>query len=95
MSKIEELIDSEEWTAARREINAALKKHPDDHWLLTRLGLTYYEQHRYQKALEIEEKALKISPECPLVLWDYAGTLQMLDQHKKSIKVFQKIMYYP
>jgi hypothetical protein len=40
-SKIEKLIDVEDWPSARKEIISEIKRHPDDHWLLTRLSLTY------------------------------------------------------
>jgi hypothetical protein len=42
MSKeIETLIEMEDWKGARQLIRVALRKEPDSHWLLTRLGLTY------------------------------------------------------
>jgi tetratricopeptide (TPR) repeat protein len=91
-SKIENLIDLEDWPSARKEIIAEIKCHPDDHWLLTRLSLTYYEERNYKKALEIVEQAYKLAPNCPLVLWDYAGTLQMLDRHKEAIKLYNTII---
>lgn len=90
-TEIEELIEKEEWEAARKVIQKSLSETPDDHWLLTRLGLTYYEQRNYKKALEIHEQAFSYNPKCPLVLWDYAGTLQMLEEHKKAILLFKKI----
>jgi hypothetical protein len=58
MSKeIEKLIDAEEWKAARKLIRAALRNEPDCHWLITRLGLTYYEERKYRKALYYDTKA--------------------------------------
>jgi predicted Zn-dependent protease len=93
MSKaIEKLIDAEDWKGARRLIRAALRKEPDDHWLLTRLGLTYYEEHNYKKALFYETQALKLAPKCPLVLWDYAGTLEMLGRDKEAIAIYRKLV---
>jgi tetratricopeptide (TPR) repeat protein len=91
-NKIEELIEKEDWPEARKEILSKLEKDPEDHWLLTRLGLTYYEERDYEKALKIEEMAYRIAPHCPLVLWDYAGTLQMLGRHKEAIKVYRRIL---
>jgi hypothetical protein len=32
-------------------IRAVLRKEPDSHWLLTRLGLAYCEERNYKKAL--------------------------------------------
>jgi len=93
MSKeIEELIDAENWKGARQLIRAALRKEPDSHWLLTRLGLTCYEERNYEKALFYEAQALRLAPRCPLVLWDYAGTLDMLGQNRKSIAIYRKLI---
>jgi len=93
MSKeIEELIDAENWKGARQLIRAALRKEPDSHWLLTRLGLTCYEEHNYEKALFYEAQALRLAPRCPLVLWDYAGTLDMLGQNRKAIAIYRKLI---
>ncbi len=89
---IEDCIAHEQWEAARRLIEEALTDMPESHWLLTRLGLTYYEQFDYRKALEIAEKALAIAPDCPLVLWDYAGSLEMLDRPQEAIAVYQKLI---
>jgi tetratricopeptide (TPR) repeat protein len=91
-NKIEILIDQEKWSGARKAILAALKQCPEDHWLLTRLGLTHYEERNYKKALEIEEKAVKLAPNCPLVLWDFAGSLQALERHGEAIKIYRRII---
>ncbi len=91
-NKIEELIAKEDWPAARNEILFELEQHPADHWLLTRLGLTYYEERNYEKALDIVEQAYTIAPKCSLVLWDYAGTLQMLGRHEEAIKLYRRII---
>jgi tetratricopeptide (TPR) repeat protein len=91
-SKIEALIEAEDWPSARRAIRAELRSSPKHHWLLTRLGLTYYEQRRYRRALEYALLALSEAPNCPLVLWDYAGTLQMLGQHQAALKVYRRLI---
>ena len=58
-----------------------LKAEPRHHWLLTRLSSVYDEQRRYALALQYAEKAFVEAPSCPLVLWDYAGALQVLVRH--------------
>jgi tetratricopeptide (TPR) repeat protein len=79
MSKaIEAAIRSERWKKARQLIRAELNEKPNSHWLLTRLGLTYYEERAYRASLWYSQKALRLAPECLLALWDYAGSLQML-----------------
>ncbi|HEV2739432.1 MAG TPA: hypothetical protein VGU66_12685 [Candidatus Elarobacter sp.] len=69
-----------------------MKLQPDSHWLLSRLALTYYEQFEYARALEIEEKARALAPDCPLVLWGYAGALEMLDRPQEAIVVYEEII---
>ena len=82
---VETLIRAGKWLPARKAILAALEPKPDNHWLLARLGLTYYELHDYETALSHTERALAIEPKCPLALWDYAGALQMLARHHEAI----------
>lgn len=88
---VEALIRAERWAGARGLIKRRLKADPTNHWLLTRLGLTYYEQRRYDEALACQEKALRMAPRCPLALWDYAGSLQMLQRHREALAVYEKI----
>ncbi len=91
-AQIEKLIAAEDWDAARAEINRDLEDEPDSHWLITRLALTYYEQYDYSRALEISEMAMELAPDCPLVLWDYAGALEMLDRPNDALPVFIRLI---
>lgn len=93
MSKeIEKLIADEKWKDVRKLIRAALRKEPGDHWLLTRLGTTYYEVFDYEKALFYSKQALELAPNCPLVLWDYASDLDMLGRTKEAIAIYKKLV---
>jgi len=89
---IEQSIADHQWDQARQLIEVALVDEPDSHWLLTRLGLTYYEQYDYQRALEIEERAFALAPNCPLILWDYAGSLDMLDRPQEALALYQQLI---
>jgi tetratricopeptide (TPR) repeat protein len=89
--KIEEAIQKDEWSRARKLIEKELQEEPDNHWLLTRLALTFYEQRKYTEALKISKKAFAIAPDCPLVLWDLAGALEMLGDIEEALKIFEKI----
>ena len=91
-NQIETAIRAENWPRARALIKNDLRRTPDSHWLLTRLGLTYYEQRQYKRALHYSAKALDIAPLCPLVLWDYAGCLAMLDRNKAALSVYRRIV---
>ena len=89
---IEQAIQSEQWSTARKLIRASLRQNPDSHWLITRLGLTYYEQHDYQRSLLYCEQAFQIAPRCPLVLWDLAGTHVMLGLLEDSEHIYRQII---
>jgi tetratricopeptide (TPR) repeat protein len=89
---IEQLIRSEDWAGARAFIKRELATDPENHWLLTRLALTHYEQYDYQRALHISERALAIAPKCPLVLWDYAGALDMLERHEDAVRIYRQLI---
>ncbi len=90
--KIEELIAAENWPTARLAIREQLRSSPQDHWLITRLGLTYYEERRYKLSLKYASRALDLMPSCPLALWDYAGSLEMLDKAKEALAVYRRLV---
>jgi tetratricopeptide (TPR) repeat protein len=69
-----------------------LKAEPRHHWLLTRLSSVHYEQRRYALALKYAEKAFAEAPSCPLVLWDYAGALQMRGRHDEALDLYARIV---
>lgn len=89
---IEELYQKEQWARVRALIQRELKKDPNDHWYLTRLSGTYYEEHKYKKALQASNKAVRLAPKCPLALWDRAGILDMLGQHAQAIAIWRKLI---
>jgi tetratricopeptide (TPR) repeat protein len=86
------LIFTDEYQKARKLIQLALKKNPDDHWLLSRLALTYYEQFKYDKAYSIELRALSFAPKCPMVLWGAAGSLHMLGRQNEAILIYKRLV---
>ncbi|MFC1985900.1 tetratricopeptide repeat protein [Chloroflexota bacterium] len=89
---IAQLFKEEKWAEARTYFLGWLKEEPDSHWLLAQLSETYCEERKYEKALEYIEQALKIAPRCPLVLWDYATTLDMLDRNEDALKVYKGLI---
>ena len=89
VDRIEDAIQKDEWKKARALIRDWLREDPKDHWLLSRLALTYYEQHQYKKAIHFEVKALQIEPYCPWSVWGYASALEMLGEASKASMVFR------
>lgn len=88
----EVLIVSGDWLAARRVLETGLLSSPNDHWMRSRLGVTYYETGDYAKALEHIELALVLAPKCPIVLWDQAGTLQQLGKHSGAVEIYHMLV---
>jgi tetratricopeptide (TPR) repeat protein len=86
---IERAIAANNWPRARRLISSELRRNGNDHWLLTRLSLTYYEQKQYRKSLQYVIQALQMQPYCPLAVWDYGGTLDMLNRRRKALQIFR------
>jgi predicted Zn-dependent protease len=89
---IENAIKAEDWRKARKLVQKELRQSPNDHWLLTRLALTYYEERQYHAALWLESKALKLAPYCPLVIWGHAGSLQMLGRESEALKLYRRLL---
>lgn len=89
---INDFFEKEDWNKARQIILKELKKDPENHWLLTRLSTSYYEEHNYEKALDASLKAIEIKPNCPLVLWDLASALDMLSREIEAIRIWKNLL---
>jgi tetratricopeptide (TPR) repeat protein len=90
--EIELAIKRCDWPGARRLIRKELRKNSDSHWLITRLSLTYYEERDYARSLVFSKRAFKIAPWCPLVLWDLAGTYDMLGRYQEAIAFYRRLL---
>jgi len=91
-SKIDDLFEHEKWDEARRILEREREKDSEDHWILTQLGVTFYEQHQYKEALDLFEASRSILPECPLTLWNLAGTLDALGNHQWALPFYEWIL---
>jgi tetratricopeptide (TPR) repeat protein len=85
---INDLFRQGEWGVARKRLERERAKDPDNHWVLTQLGVTFYEQRQYKEALRLFQASLKIVPDCPLTLWNLAGTLDALGQCAGAIQIY-------
>ena len=90
--RIETLIMEEDWPRARKLILKELAATPEDHWLITRLGLTYYEERDYRMALQLYEKSFQILSDCPLTIWNLAGALDMLGKSSQAAGYYRWII---
>lgn len=89
--QINDLFKQERWAEARRLLEERLVGEGENHWLLTRLGTTHYEERDYPRALELSRRAYQLAPGCPLVLWDLASTLEMLGDDRGALRVYREL----
>jgi len=92
MTTLATLLAQKKWAKARALIQDELLSDPTDHWLWTTLGLTYYEQRQYEKALKCSKRAVELAPNCALVLWDYAGTLFMCGREASALAIWTLLL---
>jgi tetratricopeptide (TPR) repeat protein len=78
MSAIERCLAEKNWKEGRCLIQDELLFQPMDHWLWACLSLTYHEEQEYEKAVQCSKRAVQLAPSCPLALWHYAGSLDMV-----------------
>ena len=50
--------------------------------------MTFYEQRRYEEALELFLASCDIVPDCPLTLWNVAGALDALGKSAQAVGVY-------
>jgi tetratricopeptide (TPR) repeat protein len=60
-------------------------------WLYSRLSSCHYELKEYGESIKYGNLAYRLKPNSPVVLWDYAGVLIMLNKEKKAIKLLLRI----
>jgi tetratricopeptide (TPR) repeat protein len=89
---IEGFIKKEEWDKVKPLVRKELRKCPDDAWLLTQLSAAYFSDRKYEKSLEIIEKAFKLSPRDPIVIWRRAEGLYFCDRGDEAIELYKRII---
>jgi tetratricopeptide (TPR) repeat protein len=90
--RVNDLFQKDRWIAARKLLEKELAKDPENHWLLTQIGVTLYEQRRYQQALRLFQRSRKILDDCPLTLWNLAGTLDALGKPAEAARIFTRLL---
>ena len=73
-------------------IQGFLKERPNDHFMISRLALTHYEQREYWTAMGLERRALLLAPHCPLALWGLAGTNHMLGHLDEASGIYRRLI---
>ena len=93
--RVNDLFDREDWPIAEKILVAERKTFPNDHWVVTQLGVSIYEQQRYEEALETFRASESILPSCPLTRWNLAGALGALDHCEDAIRYYVGLIEDP
>lgn len=89
---IDSLIMCEMYDEAIVLLRRELRQDKDNHWLLAELSTCYHEKREYEKSLECIERAMGIEPECPLVLWHYAGALSSCERDSAALVIYMSLI---
>jgi tetratricopeptide (TPR) repeat protein len=92
-ARIERYLKTRQWKKARVLIQEQLVYEPADHWLWLHLGLTYYEEKDYEKALKCSQWAVRLQPDCPLALWHLAGSLYMAGNESAAVAMWTSLLH--
>lgn len=87
-AKINRLFGRGDWRAAQKILETEREKDPQSHWVLTQLGVTLYEQRKYEAALKLFLASRRLVDDCPLTLWNLAGTLDALGKHREAARIY-------
>ncbi|MCI0641954.1 MAG: tetratricopeptide repeat protein [Gemmataceae bacterium] len=90
--KVNDLFQRSEWERARQLLEKARDKNPASHWVLTQLGVTYYEQRRYEEARQLFAASLELVDDCPLTLWHLAGALDALGKPARAKRILEWLL---
>src|SRR5688572_12479346 len=90
--RINTLFEKSAWKKARQVLEKERALHPSDHWVLTQLGVTHYEERRYRKALELFQSSKDMVPDCPLTLWNLAGALDALGRPDDALEIYTGLL---
>ena len=90
--RVNDAFAEEDWQGAIVLLNKELQRKPRDHWILDRLSAAHYENKDYDQALLFIEEARKIDGKCPLVQWDYAGTIFTLGRIREAYTIYRELL---
>lgn len=90
--RINTLFQGAQWAKARQLLEREREKAPMDHWVLTQLGVTYYEERLYKEALALFERSRELVLDCPLTLWNLAGTIDVLGLHAEALEIYSGLL---
>ncbi len=90
---LDQLWHSDKWPEARECLLKWLNEFPDDHWILAHIAETYYQEKNYPPAVEYAQRAWKLEPRCPLVLWEYSEILRMMKRYNEAESIYRGLIH--
>lgn len=66
-----------------------------DHEVLVKAGLKLHEAHHYARALHYFERARRLAPDCPVVHYNRANTLHMLNRDAEAYSILRELISVP
>ncbi len=86
--RINSLFQQNAWKEARKLLEIEHEKDSEDHWVVTQLGVTFYEEKKYRDALQLFRKSLEIVNDCPLTRWNLAGALDAVGDQSGAKEIY-------
>lgn len=90
--RVNRLLDAGDFGAARQVIGLQLKRNPNDHWFLMRLGFAHSAEGRYLRALQATTRALALAPKCAAALSEHADNLAAAGRTKEAIRIYRSLI---
>jgi predicted Zn-dependent protease len=88
-ARFDKVFDREDWVTAEQVLRPVLKRSPEDHWVLLRLGDAVYEQRRYREALALFQRARALAPRCPAVRFSLALAAAACGDTRTARRIYQ------
>ena len=89
---VNEYFDQEDYRAAISLLQKEIAQHPDEHWPYAQLAISHYELKEYEAALRHSEKAMSLSPNCPLTLDYHASILLANGQTEQALAIWKQLL---
>lgn len=89
---VNEYFDQGDYRTAISLLQKEIAQHPDEHWPYAQLAISHYELKEYEAALRYSEKAVSLSPECPLTLDYHASILLANGRAEQALAMWNYLL---
>jgi tetratricopeptide (TPR) repeat protein len=89
---VNQYFDKEDYAVVIDLLQKEIEQTPDEHWLYAQLAISYYELRDYKMAMQFSEKAVNLSPDCPLALDYHASILLANGKAKEALLIWNNLL---